>query len=93
MGSLSFTFSALHHSGALRHDDSNSDTKCHSKSKDKRGCAPHMRNDDTPSLGGWCIERQMFPCGNVCRSSHLQKHGFRGETGWFRAETFTSEVQ
>jgi hypothetical protein len=26
----------------------------------------------------------MFPCGNVCRSNHLQKHRFR-------AETFTSE--
>jgi hypothetical protein len=63
------------------------------QSKDKRGCAPHMRNDDTPSLGGWCEERQMFPCGNVCRSNHLQKHRFRAETRCFRAETFTSEVQ
>jgi hypothetical protein len=33
----------------------------------------------------------MFPCGNVCRTNHLQNNRFRAETGCFRAETFTSE--
>jgi hypothetical protein len=60
--------------------------------KNKGGCATHMRNDDTPSLGGWCLERSRFPGGNPYRSNHLQRQRFRLETGRFQPETFTTEV-